>query len=122
MVSNFEVVCQCVQVICELGVQVVIDDFGSGFSNLFYFKSILVDIMKIDCFFICSLVEDEVDQVIVLIIIYLVYQLGFSVVVEGVESECIVKILYYFGCDFVQGYVIVWLMLVEELEEWLGMV
>ncbi|MFX7792625.1 EAL domain-containing protein, partial [Acinetobacter baumannii] len=103
MASNPEVVRQRVQAIRELGVQVAIDDFGSGFSNLSYLKSIPADIMKIDRSFIRSLAEDEADQVIVPTIIHLAHQLGFSVVAEGVESERTARILHHLGCDFAQG-------------------
>jgi len=122
MASNPEVVRQRVQAIRELGVQVAIDDFGSGFSNLSYLKSIPADIMKIDRSFIRSLAEDEADQVIVPSIIHLAHQLGFSVVAEGVESERTARILHHLGCDFAQGYAIARPMPAEELEEWLGMV
>lgn len=122
MASNPEVVRQRVQAIRELGVQVAIDDFGSGFSNLSYLKSIPADIMKIDRSFIRSLAEDEADQVIVPTIIHLAHQLGFSVVAEGVESERTARILHHLGCDFAQGYAIARPMPAEDLEEWLGMV
>ncbi|MCI1006563.1 sensor domain-containing phosphodiesterase [Herbaspirillum sp. C7C8] len=122
MASNPAVVRQRVQAIRELGVKVAIDDFGSGFSNLSYLKSIPADIMKIDRSFISRLVENEADQVIVPSIIHLAHQLGFSVVAEGVESEQTARILHHLGCDFAQGYAIARPMPAEELEEWLGMV
>nr|WP_216667265.1 GGDEF domain-containing phosphodiesterase [Herbaspirillum rubrisubalbicans] len=121
MASNPEVVRQRVQAIRELGVKVAIDDFGAGFSNLSYLKSIPADVMKIDRSFIRGLVDDQADQVIVPSIIHLAHQLGFGVVAEGVECERTVRLLQHLGCDYAQGYAIARPMPAEELEEWMGM-
>lgn len=121
MASNPEGVRQRLESLRELGVKVAIDDFGSGFCNLSYLKSIPADIMKIDRSFIRSLEEDQADQVIVPSIIHLAHQLGFCVVAEGVESERTARILHHLGCDIAQGYAIARPMPADELEQWLGM-
>ncbi|MGB9984462.1 EAL domain-containing protein [Herbaspirillum sp. AP21] len=119
MANNPELVRQRVLAIQKLGVKVALDDFGAGFSNLAYLKNIPADSMKIDRSFICRLLDDQVDQLIVPAIIHLAHNLGFSVVAEGLENERTAKILRHLGCDYAQGYAIARPMPVEDLEEWM---
>ena len=86
------------------GVRVAIDDFGSGYSNMLYLRSIPADALKIDKSFILTLDRDEKNRKIVPTIIDLGQTLGFAVVAEGVENEASYNALADWGCDEGQGY------------------
>lgn len=88
----------------SMGVSVVIDDFGTGFSSLAYLKQLPVDKLKIDKSFVLDMVDDENDAAIVLSTIELGHNLGLEVVAEGVETAACWARLQALGCDYAQGY------------------
>ena len=86
------------------GVRVAIDDFGSGYSNMRYLRSIPADALKIDKDFILTLDTEEKNRKIVPTIIDLGHQLGFAVVAEGIETADSYNTLADWGCDEGQGF------------------
>ncbi len=87
-----------------LGVHISIDDYGTGYSSLFYMKELPVNTLKIDRCFITNICEDPVDQAIVNSTIYLARNLGMTVLAEGVETEEQLAKLRAYGCQEIQGY------------------
>ncbi|MBO1923469.1 bifunctional diguanylate cyclase/phosphodiesterase [Thiomicrorhabdus sp. 6S3-12] len=90
----------------KLGINISIDDFGTGFSSLAYLKRLPVNELKIDKSFIMEIDEDENDQQIVSSTINLGHSLGLKVVAEGVETQRVLDMIKDFGCDQIQGYFI----------------
>ncbi len=88
----------------DLGVSLAIDDYGMGYSCLYYLKRMPVDYLKIDRSFIAGLGEDPGDEAIVSGTIGLAYALGLKIVAEGVETEGQLAKLRELGCDLAQGY------------------
>jgi diguanylate cyclase (GGDEF)-like protein len=87
-----------------MGIQLAIDDFGSGYSSLAYLKRLPVGEIKIDRSFVMNMEQDENDAVIVRSTIDLARNLGLRVVAEGVESEEVWRDLARLQCDLAQGY------------------
>lgn len=87
------------------GMEVSIDDFGTGFSALSYLKRFDIDYLKIDRSFIKELEFDEDDKALTEAIIVMAHKLGIRTIAEGVETEGQLSLLRSFGCDFVQGYI-----------------
>ena len=87
-----------------IGVNVSIDDFGSGYSSLSYLHYFPIDTLKIDQSFIRSLSTHPGSIVLVKSIIGLAQNLGMSVIAEGVESAHDAKLLQGLGCEYIQGY------------------
>jgi EAL domain-containing protein (putative c-di-GMP-specific phosphodiesterase class I) len=88
----------------NLGVGVSIDDYGMGYSCLYYLKHMPVDSLKIDQTFIAGLGKDAGDEAIVSGTISLAHALGLKVIAEGVETEEQLARLQDLGCDLAQGY------------------
>ena len=87
-----------------LGVGVVLDDFGTGFSSLGYLRDLPFDGLKLDRSFVSALgVDDRADQVAGAVL-RLGRQLGMSVCALGVETALQRDYLRREGCDQMQGY------------------
>jgi diguanylate cyclase (GGDEF)-like protein len=86
------------------GVQVSIDDFGTGFSSLNQLKRLTADELKIDRTFIQELATNAGDAVLVRSSIDLAHNLDLFVTAEGVEDPAALAILRDLGCDYAQGF------------------
>ncbi|MEN1729644.1 MAG: GGDEF domain-containing phosphodiesterase, partial [Pseudomonadota bacterium] len=88
----------------DFGMQIVVDDFGVGYSSLAYLKNFPVSVVKIDRGFIQDLAEDAEDQAITRTICGLSSDLGMNTVAEGVESVDQLRLLRRFNCVYAQGF------------------
>lgn len=88
----------------ELGIHIVIDDFGTAYSSLAHLKNFPVNILKIDRSLTLNLGEEPEDNAIVSAMIGLAKALGWAVTAQGVETEEQLELLRELGCDIVQGY------------------
>jgi diguanylate cyclase (GGDEF)-like protein/PAS domain S-box-containing protein len=88
----------------QIGAQLAIDDFGSGYSSLGYLRRYTVDVLKIDREFIKGLGNDPQDAAIIRTISSLAHTLGMVVTAEGIETSEQVKLVKMLDCDRAQGY------------------
>jgi predicted signal transduction protein with EAL and GGDEF domain len=88
----------------EDGVQLSIDDFGTGFSSLSQLKRLTADELKIDQSLTRDVATDPGDAVLVRSAIDLAHNLGLFVTAEGVEDLHALAMLRDLGCDQAQGY------------------
>jgi diguanylate cyclase (GGDEF)-like protein len=87
-----------------LGVGLVIDDFGMGYSSLNYLRWFPVDIVKVDRTFIAGLGQNPTDMAIVQAVIAVAKSLGLQVTGEGIETAEQLAFLRDLHCDRGQGY------------------
>jgi diguanylate cyclase (GGDEF)-like protein len=88
----------------SLGVQLMLDDFGTGFSSLGYLKRFPVDALKIDRSFVSGLGTDSGDRAIVAAIMGVAQALQLRVIAEGVETGAQADELVALGCSIAQGF------------------
>jgi EAL domain-containing protein (putative c-di-GMP-specific phosphodiesterase class I)/CHASE2 domain-containing sensor protein len=89
-----------------LGVNISIDDYGTGQSSLSYLQTLPATELKIDKSFVKSVATDSRNAIMVRSTIALAHELGMKVVAEGVEdAECLAA-LAGMGCDTAQGWLI----------------
>ncbi len=100
------------------GFQVLMDDFGSGYSSLNMLRSISLDAIKLDAQFLRFSVGEEQKGLNILdSIINMTKAMGTPMIVEGVESEELVRYLTDMGCRYMQGYYFYRPMAPEKFEE-----
>jgi diguanylate cyclase (GGDEF)-like protein len=88
----------------ELGVRVMLDDFGTGFSSLKHLRQLPFDGLKIDRSFVVDVLVDSRDAAIVRAMLALAHSLGLEVVAEGIESAAQLAWFQSAGCDRLQGF------------------
>lgn len=88
----------------ENGVRIAIDDFGSGYSALWYLRDLPVDEVKLDRQFIAPVLNDPRAAAIVRAVIDLAHVLGVTTVAEGIEDALTAIRLLEYGCEVAQGY------------------
>jgi EAL domain-containing protein (putative c-di-GMP-specific phosphodiesterase class I) len=88
----------------SLGVNLSLDDFGTGHSSLDYLRHVPVSELKIDRRFIVDLLTSRESRAIVSAVIGLARDLGLHVIAEGIERAEQAACLADLGCDLAQGY------------------
>jgi len=88
----------------ELGVNLSVDDYGTGYSSLQYLLELPIDEIKLSRTFVAGLAHEERARAIVASTIELTHALGVRMVAEGVEDALTLIALQEMGCDRVQGY------------------
>jgi diguanylate cyclase (GGDEF)-like protein/PAS domain S-box-containing protein len=87
-------------------IELVLDDFGQGYSSLASLRTLPVSKIKIDRAFIAGIGRIEQDEALVGLIVTLGQKLNKRVLAEGVETERQLEFLRQAGCDEAQGYFI----------------
>ena len=88
----------------DLGFDIEMDDFGSGYSSLNMLSEMPIDVLKMDMRFVRNIETSETSFRLVKLIVDIAKYLKLNVVAEGVETEGQLKLLQDAGCDLVQGY------------------
>ena len=88
----------------QKGIRIAIDDFGSGYSALWYLRELAIDEVKLDRHFIAPIRIDARAAAVVRGVVDLAHVLGVTTVAEGVENVETAERLREFGCEVAQGY------------------
>lgn len=88
----------------DLGCQVALDDFGSGYTSFRQLKALSVDMVKIDGVFVKDLAQSSDNQFFVKTLMDFAQGFGLKTVAEFVETGEVAKTLMNMGVDYMQGY------------------
>lgn len=86
------------------GIEIEIDDFGSGHASIVGFLKIAPKRLKIDRALITPIVKSKAQRKIVAAIVEIAKLSGAEVVAEGIETDAHARIATAIGCDILQGY------------------
>ena len=86
----------------EAGFHFVLDDYGTGYSNLIRLRQYPFHTIKIDMEVVWDYCRDPFP--ILPAFIQSLKQMGLSITAEGIEDEQMAKIMTEIGCDYLQGY------------------
>ena len=90
----------------DLGCRIAIDDFGSGYTSFRNLRKLGVDILKIDGAFVQNLMRTGDDRAFAQALVDLANRLGLKTVAEWVQDEDSAQLLAEWGCDYLQGALI----------------
>jgi diguanylate cyclase (GGDEF)-like protein/PAS domain S-box-containing protein len=103
-----------------LGVQLSIDDFGTGHSSLMHLKRFPIDKLKIDRTFVRDTPDDADDCAIAAAIIDLARNMGITSIAEGVDRPEQLEFLRSRGCEEAQGFLFCRAMPPDQVAGWLA--
>ncbi len=101
----------------DKGIRFSLDDFGIGYSSLFYLKKLPVDELKIDRAFIQDIDYENNDFNIVKTVVAIAKSLKYNLIAEGVENITQQDILLDVECDKFQGFLYSRPILASTLEK-----
>lgn len=87
-----------------LGIEIAVDDFGKGYSNLAYIRDLDINVLKVDKTFVMELTENPVNRAIIQAAKVIGQAKNCEVVAEGVETIEQLHILRDIGIHTGQGY------------------
>jgi PAS domain S-box-containing protein len=90
----------------DLGCELALDDFGSGYASFRYLRLFPIDLVKIDGEYVVNLVDNPQDQVLVRALVQVCQAYGIHTIAEFVQDEPTLRLLRELGVDYVQGYLI----------------
>jgi diguanylate cyclase (GGDEF)-like protein len=100
------------------GIDVSIDDYGTGYSGLTWLQTLPVTELKLARPFVSLILSDERTRHIVESTVALANRLGLRVVAEGVEDEATAAAITSMGADLIQGYLISRPLMAGTLDTW----
>ncbi len=100
--NNDDIIAEFIDLLHEYGYKVLMDDFGSGYSNISSLATLNFDCIKLDK----SLAQNNTKkhQTIISSLISMIKNLNMSVICEGVETNDYAEFLKTVGCNIIQGY------------------
>lgn len=102
--SGSQIIIERINAIHNLGIKLIMDDFGMGHSSLIYLQNNNFDIVKLDGSLVKEVLTNKRSSEIIMSIVSLSKNLEFDIVVEYVENLSQRDKLYGLGCEIYQGY------------------
>jgi diguanylate cyclase (GGDEF)-like protein len=119
LMSNLAVASVLLARIRDLGVSLIIDDFGIGYSSLAYLQRLPLDGLKIDRSFLRDIPGNTGAAEITAAIIAMAHKLKLAVTAEGIETIEQQSFLRDNGCDRYQGYLVSAPLTMAQLRQFL---
>jgi len=95
---------ECVRELHRVGVQVIMDDFGAGYSSLGVLANLTLAGIKCDRLMLRGVTHDRRRQTLLRHVAAMARELELPVIVEGVETEDELRTVVGCGIDRIQGY------------------
>lgn len=118
LLANMEKVVENICKLREIGFQISIDDFGSGYTSLSFLQSVDVDVIKMDRSMLLGAEASRRQFLMLNYITQMVHSLGVKVVCEGVETENQLELVRSTKCDVIQGFYYAQPMPMDKFEEY----
>lgn len=104
--SNIEMAKQLFALLNDAGCGCALDNFGTGFSSMYYLKQFDVDYLKVDGALVGELANDEASRLFIRALCDVSRGLSKEVIAEKVESPNVLAELHALGIEYAQGHYI----------------
>lgn len=119
IMENIDAAVETMKRLRNMGVQLHIDDFGTGHSSLSYLQLFPVSALKIDRSFINKLTANGDNQEIITYMVSLAQSLNIDVIAEGVEMEHQLANIQSLHCGYGQGFLFARPMAFQAIDAWM---
>lgn len=92
------------QELSDLGVELILNEFGSGYSGISTILELPVNTLKLERLFVWQLETNPKSKYIIQGLVRMARELDLNIIAEGVETENQVQILTEAGCHYQQGF------------------
>ncbi len=103
-IEDFALIKSKIMLLKDLGFQIALDDFGSGYANFSYLINLEFDILKIDGTIIQEIDTNESAYHIVKTMCSFAKGMGMKIVAEQIETKEVLELLQELDVDYFQGY------------------
>jgi EAL domain-containing protein (putative c-di-GMP-specific phosphodiesterase class I) len=104
LIGNVGAAREALERLHAMGIQLMLDDFGTGFSSLNYLQLFPLDYVKLDRPFVARTFSDRVNSGMMSAMLNMISSMGLTAIAEMVETEAAADALRKLGCEFGQGY------------------
>jgi EAL domain-containing protein (putative c-di-GMP-specific phosphodiesterase class I)/GGDEF domain-containing protein len=104
LVADIALAARSLAEVAKAGVRIALDDFGAGFCNFRYLKTLPLHYLKLDRSMVDNVTEDARDIAVLRAIVAMAGALGLEVIAEGVETEAQAAVVAAEGCAYLQGF------------------
>lgn len=101
----------------QMGLELMMDDFGSGYSSMNALSELTFDYLKVDRKFLAQIESDSKSRAVLKTVIEMAQSMNMPVIAEGVETEGQRRMLVDYNCEYIQGFLFAKPMPVEEYEK-----
>jgi diguanylate cyclase len=119
-IENPEETVEVLEELKKLGIQLWLDDFGTGHSSITHLQRFPVDGLKISGEFVKDIAHDKRSREITRSLIELAHRIDIKVVAEEIEKQDQLDLLLDWNCDYIQGFLYSKPMPREEFEHLIG--
>jgi EAL domain-containing protein (putative c-di-GMP-specific phosphodiesterase class I)/GGDEF domain-containing protein len=119
LLTDYKEILRNLEQLHEMGIQISIDDFGTGNTTIETISKVHIDFIKLDKVFFDRFSVNKINQKIVSSIISLSQNLDIRTIAEGIEEAETAEMLCKMGMDFIQGYFYAQPMDFEKIRSWL---
>lgn len=120
LINSFNKVNVVMQELSDLGIELVLNEFGTGYSGINNILDLPVDVLKLEKMFVWQLETNPKSGYLIEGLIQIAHKLGLKIVAEGVETENQYNLLREYQCRYEQGFYYAPTVNAEELAKLLG--
>jgi len=104
VMENPEQIVEALASLKTVGARLALDEYGSGYSSITYLHRLPLDVLKLDRSLVRSASASGGDPVVLRSVMAMGQELGFEMVVQGVDRDRDAAYLRALGCEFGQGF------------------